>query len=75
VFFLVVASTFQVVVPFFVFEDATFATHVSIAIAIVMMFVAGYGLGRYAGARPWRIGLAMVVVGSALVAMIIALGG
>jgi len=75
VFFLVVASTFPVVIPFMVFEDATFATRISNVISIVMMFVAGYSLGRYAGFRPWRTGLGMVAVGSALVAMIIALGG
>ena len=51
------------------------ALRASNAIALVMLFLCGYWLGRYAGHRPWRMGFAMVVVGSVLVALTIALGG
>jgi len=75
IFFLVTASTFPVVVPFMVFDQATLATRVSNGTAIVLMFGSGYGLGHYAGLGPWRTGFAMVGVGFGLVAVIIALGG
>jgi len=48
---------------------------VSNAVAIAMLFIAGYGFGRYSGCRPGRIGLAMVVVGMAMVGLMIVFGG
>ena len=44
VFLLVFLSTFPVVIPFVVFKDVHFALRASNAVAIVMMFVAGYWL-------------------------------
>ena len=38
-------------------------------------FLAGFWLGRATGIRAWLLGLAMVVLGSVLVAVTIALGG
>lgn len=75
VFLLVFLSTFPVVLPFAVVGDATLALRVSNAIAILMLFGAGYGLARYSGLRPARTGLAMVAIGAVLVAITIALGG
>ena len=48
---------------------------VSNAIAVAMMFIAGVAYGRVVGWSPWAVGLSMVALGSALVAMTIALGG
>ena len=48
---------------------------VSNAIAIGLLFLSGYAFGRIAEYRPWLTGLAMVVLGSALVAITMALGG
>ena len=42
---------------------------------LLMLFIAGNSLGRYANHRPIRMGLAMMLIGSALVAITIALGG
>jgi hypothetical protein len=42
---------------------------------IIMLFAAGGALGRDAGQRPLRMGLAMVAVGVVLVVSTIALGG
>jgi len=75
VFLLVVAATFPVVVPFMVFDRAAVAVRVSNAVALGMLFLAGWLLARYAGGTPWRGGLAMGVTGVALIAAIMALGG
>jgi VIT1/CCC1 family predicted Fe2+/Mn2+ transporter len=75
VFLLVFLSTFPVVIPFMVMNDATRALRVSNAIAIVMLFITGYAYGRITGWRPWVVGIAMVILGSALVALTMALGG
>lgn len=75
VFLWVFVSTFPVVLPFLFMHDAKPALRASNAIAIVMLFIVGYSLGRYAGHRPWLMGSAMVFVGAVLVAMTIALGG
>jgi len=75
VFLLVVASTFPPVLPFMFFTDLRLAMRVSAAIAIAMLFVCGYAWGEYAGMRPVRVGLAMVLLGCLTEAVVIALGG
>jgi hypothetical protein len=75
VFLLVFASTFPVVLPFLFTGDLKFAMRLSAAIAITMMFYCGYTWGRYAGVRPWPAGIAMVLLGAAVEAIVIALGG
>ncbi len=75
VFLLVFLSTFPVVIPFLLMHDATQALRLSNGIAIVLLFLGGYNLAKFAGYRPWRLGLAMVGIGLGLVAITIALGG
>jgi len=75
VFLLVVAATFPVVIPFMVFNQTGVALRTSNVIAVVMLFIAGALLARYAGGTPWRGGLAMAATGVALLAAIMALGG
>lgn len=75
VFLLVVISTFPVVIPFMVMTQATTALRVSNLIAVTLLFLCGYRLGRYAGHGAWPMGVAMAVIGSLLVALTIALGG
>lgn len=75
VFLLVFASTFPPVLPFVFFDDLRLAMRVSAALAIAMMFICGYQWGRFAGLRPLRSGLVMVILGVAVEAVIIALGG
>jgi VIT1/CCC1 family predicted Fe2+/Mn2+ transporter len=75
VFFWVFITTFPVAIPFLVMHDAHRALRVSNGIAIVLLFVTGYAFGRCAEYKPWLAGLAMVVVGSSLVFLTIALGG
>jgi hypothetical protein len=75
VFLLVVVSTIPVVLPFVFMRDAMIALRISNLIAVSMLFLAGYTVGRLAGLRPWLTGLAMIALGSALVGITMALGG
>jgi len=76
VFLLVFLSTFPVVIPFIFMKDVKLALHVSNAIAITLLFLAGFAFGRITGRRrPALTGIAMVVLGAALVGLTIALGG
>ena len=75
VFLLVFLATFPVVIPFIFMHDARPALRVSNAIAVVLLFLTGYAFGRMTGRRPWAVGMSMVALGAALVAMTIALGG
>jgi VIT1/CCC1 family predicted Fe2+/Mn2+ transporter len=72
---LVILSTFPVVIPFLVFENAQTALRISNAIAVVLLFFCGVIFARHAGLRPWLTGFVMVVIGAALVGIAIALGG
>jgi hypothetical protein len=75
VFLLVFLSTFPVVIPFMVMTNAAPALRVSNAIAIVMLFITGFGYGRYAGKHPFRVGISMVLLGLLLATLTVALGG
>lgn len=75
VFLLVFLSTFPVALPFIFIHDAALAIHVSNAIAIAMLFLLGVAFGRHAGRSPLGFGVAMVIVGLAMVCVAIALGG
>jgi hypothetical protein len=75
VFLIVFLSTFPVTIPFILMHNLVPAMRVSNAIAVVLLFVAGYGFGRLTGRRPVLVGSGMVVFGSILVAITIALGG
>jgi hypothetical protein len=72
---LVFTATLPVVVPFMLIAEAKLALRASNAVAIVMLFLCGWVFGHCAGFPRMVTGLGMVVVGSALVAMAIALGG
>jgi len=75
VFVLVVLSTFPPVIPFILIEDVWQSMRVSNGIALVMLFAIGLGFDRYVegGSRVMR--WTVPLVGAALVATTIALGG
>jgi hypothetical protein len=75
IFLLVFASTLPVVVPFLLVADAHRALRISNAVAVAMLFVCGYTTGRLTRYHPWGTGVGMVLLGSALVGMTMALGG
>jgi VIT1/CCC1 family predicted Fe2+/Mn2+ transporter len=75
VFLLVFLSTFPVTIPFMVMRDLAPAMRVSNAVAVVLLFGVGYAFGRLTGRHPALVGGAMVVCGSILVGLTMALGG
>lgn len=75
IFALVFTSTFPVVLPYLFIADLQTAHRLSGVIAISLLFLCGYRWGHYAGLRPWRTGLVMVLTGAIIMAVIIALGG
>jgi hypothetical protein len=75
VFFWVFVTTFPVTIPFIFMDDLARAMRISNAIAIALLFVTGVAFGKLSEYRPWLIGVAMVVIGSIVVAATIALGG
>jgi VIT1/CCC1 family predicted Fe2+/Mn2+ transporter len=74
-FLIVVASTFPVALPFVFIEDAGTALFVSRTIGVGMMFLGGLALGRYAGYGSWKTGIMMAGLGTAVVVVVVALGG
>jgi VIT family len=75
IFILVFLSTFPVAVPFLLIDDVKTALRVSNITAIILMFICGWILAKYAGANRFIMGIIMSLVGSALVLITISLGG
>ena len=74
VFLLVFVGTLPVVVPFIFLRDPQIALWMSHSVAITLLFLTGWTLGRSWG-RPLRVGISMVGIGLVLVAVALALGG
>jgi hypothetical protein len=72
---LVVLATLPPTIPFLLVADARLALRISNGVALVSLFLSGFWLGRATGIRAWLLGIAMMVLGSLLVAVTIALGG
>jgi VIT1/CCC1 family predicted Fe2+/Mn2+ transporter len=72
---LVVLATLPPTIPFLLVDGAGHALRISNGVALACLFLAGAWLGRATGIRPWLLGLGMALVGTALVAITIALGG
>jgi hypothetical protein len=75
IIFLVALTAVPGVLPFLVLEDSLLALRTANAIQIVLLFLVGYRWALYSGANPWRVGFGIVVLGVALVAVAVALGG
>ena len=75
IFIIVVATTFPVALPFVIMDEPHRALLVSRILTLAMLFAGGLALGRFAGYGSWRTGFAMIGLGIALTAAIIALGG
>jgi hypothetical protein len=72
---LVFLCSFPAVVPFLLFDELTFALRVSNGILLALLFLVGYKHARHTLAQPWLTGLVFMLVGAALVALAIPLGG
>ena len=75
VLILVFLSTLPIVFPFLFVPNTQRALRFSNGIAIALLFIIGYRLGKYSDGRPWITGLGMMGIGVALVAITMALGG
>jgi VIT1/CCC1 family predicted Fe2+/Mn2+ transporter len=75
VFGLVVAATFPVVLPFVFIHETAHALRLSNLLSIATLFVCGHVLGRHARSNAWGFGFTMAGIGTALVGVIVALGG
>jgi len=72
---LVFGSTFPLVVPFLVLQDPWQALQALKAVAVVMLFLLGWGIGRWSGASPLGSGAVLATVGIVLAVLCLALGG
>jgi hypothetical protein len=72
---LVFGSTFPLVVPFMLMDDAWLALRASHAVAVVMLFALGWRIGRWSGASPFVSGVVLALVGIVLAVTCVALGG
>ena len=75
IWLLVFTPTLPLVIPFLLFDSPQTAVRISHALAVAIMFVLGLRLGRWIGARPWMAGLTCAVLGMAIAAACMALGG
>lgn len=75
IFLLVFLSTFPIAVPFLFISEVQTALRVSNLIAIVMMFLCGWFLGKYGGRNRLSMGFMMSLIGIVLVLLTISLGG
>jgi hypothetical protein len=72
IFMLVVVTTFPVVVPFLLTQEMSWSR----GMTVVLLFAAGYVLGRHVEyPRPWLTGAAMAIFGAVLIVTVMALGG
>jgi len=72
---LVSATAIPGVIPLLLFQDGLFALRVANALQVVLLFVTGYWWARYSGGNRWWAGLAIAVLGTALVLLAVPLGG
>ena len=72
---LVFGSTFPLVLPFMAMDEPWMALRISHGIAVVMLFVLGWKLGRWSGASPLGSGALLAAGGVALAVLCVALGG
>jgi len=75
VFLMVFLATLPVALPFLFIQQPHRALRVSNGLALVMLFVCGYYLGRHGERKPLLSGLLTLAVGVVLVWATIALGG
>lgn len=74
-FWLVTLTSAPAALPFLVIDDLHSALRASNAILLGLLFLTGYWSAKYTMGSPWKVGLAFLVGGAALVALAIPLGG
>ncbi len=63
-----ILSVLPSLAPFvFLGDDFLLAIRISNTISFTILFIAGYGWGKYTGASPWKTGLILALVGALMV--------
>jgi len=75
IFLLVFFCTFPVAIPFGIFDELGMAMRASNGVALLLLFIGGFVLAKYAGFRPGITAIVYTLIGVALVALTMALGG
>jgi hypothetical protein len=75
VFLLVIGATFPAAAPFLLISDVATALRVSNIVALSVMFVAGWVVGKHAGVSPLLTGFGVTLIGAGLVGVTTFLGG
>lgn len=75
IFLIVFLITFPVAIPFIFITDVALAMRLSNALALILLFIGGFSLARYAGLKPIITALAYTAIGAFMVVMTMALGG
>lgn len=75
IFLLVFTCTFPVALPFIFINNTALALRLSNGIALLILFVGGFSVGKYSGFRPAVSGIGILLLGVILVGLTIALGG
>ena len=75
IFFLVFLCTLPVALPFAFITNVFLALRVSNGVALLLLFIAGLRLAKYAGLKPGATALIYVLIGVLLVSLTMALGG
>lgn len=70
-----VGATIPATIPFLLIPDWRVALRVSNLVIIVMLFFVGFRFASIIHANPWKIGGMLVLLGSLMVAIAVALGG
>ena len=72
---LVFTCTFPVALPFIFINNTALALRLSNGIALLILFIGGFSVGKYSGFRPAVSGIGILFLGIILVGLTIALGG
>jgi len=75
IFMLVFLCTFPVAIPFGIFDNLEVAMRVSNGVALLLLFMGGFMLAGYAGFKRGITAVLYMLIGVALVAITMALGG
>ena len=75
IFLLVFFATIPISVPFLIIKDLQTALRISNIVAILMMFICGFALGKYVCRNRIVTGIITSLIGIGLVTITIALGG
>ena len=72
---LVSATAIPGLIPLLLFQDGFLALRVANALQVGLLFLVGYWWAHYSGGNSWLTGLAIALLGTALVLLAVPLGG